>query len=85
MLKLVGGAVRQGLPPGVPVFAKTGSLGGVRAEAAVVAVEGRPFSIAVMSAFLAADADGERAIREMAAASFSYFDRLAKSSVHGRK
>jgi len=85
ILRQVGGQIRGGVPGGVPVFSKTGSLDGVRAEAAVVAVEGRPFSLAVMTTYLARDADGERAIGEIASAAFSYFDRLAKGGAYGRR
>jgi beta-lactamase class A len=85
ILRRVDGQIRGGVPGSVPVFSKTGSLDGVRAEAAVVEVEGRPFALAVMTTYLAKDADGDRAIGEIAAAAFSYFDRLAKSGAYGRR
>lgn len=85
MLKLVSGSIRQGVPGRVPVFAKTGSLDGVRTEAGVVVVEGRPFSIAVMTTYLKNDADGGRVIREMTEASYSHFERLATGGAYGRK
>lgn len=58
MLKLVSGSIRAAVPARVPVYSKTGSLDGVRTEAAVVAVEGRPFSIAVMTTYLGQDDEG---------------------------
>lgn len=85
MLKLVSGSIRQAVPARVPVYAKTGSLDGVRTEAGVVAVEGRPFSIAVMTTYLKDDNDGGRVIREMTAAAYSHFDRLAAGGAYGRK
>lgn len=85
MLKLVSGSIREAVPARVPVYSKTGSLDGVRTEAAVVAVEGRPFSIAVMTTYLKNDEDGGRAIRDLTAAAYSYFDRLAASTAYGRK
>lgn len=85
ILRLVGGRIRQGVPSSVPVLSKTGGLDGVRAEIAVVEVEDRPFSMAVMTTYLADGAEGERAIREMATAAHSYFDRLAKGGEYGRK
>lgn len=85
MLELVSGSIRQGVPRRVPVFAKTGSLDGVRTEAGVVAVEGRPFSIAVMTTYLKDDAEGSRVIREMTEAAFSHFERLAAGGSYGRK
>ena len=85
MLKLVAGSIRQGVPTRVPVYAKTGSLDGVRTEAGVVAVENRPFSIAVMTTYLGQDAEGGRVIREMTAATYSHFERLASGGAFGRK
>jgi beta-lactamase class A len=85
MLKLVSGSMRQAVPSRVPVYAKTGSLDGVRTEAGVVAVEGRPFSIAVMTTYLGQDAEGSRVISDMTAAAYAYFDRLAAGGVYGRK
>lgn len=85
ILREVEGQVRSAVPGDVPVFLKTGSLDGVRAEAAVVEVQGRPFSLAVMTTYLARDDDGDRVIREIASAAFSYFDRLARSGAYGRR
>jgi beta-lactamase class A len=85
MLKLVSGSIRAAVPGRVPVYEKTGTLDGVRTEAGVVAVEGRPFSIAVMTTYLQEDEDGSRVIREMAAAAYSHFDRLAAGGAYGRK
>lgn len=85
ILRLVGGRIRAGVPPAVPVFSKTGGLDGVRAEIAVVEVEGRPFSMAVMTTYVADGPDAERAIRDMASAAHAYFDRLARGGAYGRK
>jgi len=85
MLALVGGSIRRGVPASVPVFAKTGGLDGVVTEAGVVAVAGRPFSIAVMTTYLTSSEEGSRVIREMTAASWRYFDRLAMGGAYGRK
>jgi hypothetical protein len=85
MLKLVSGSIRQGVPARVPVFAKTGGLDGVRTEAGVVAVEGRPFSIAVMTTYVKDGGEGERTIREMTSAAYAYFERLATGGAYGRR
>jgi beta-lactamase class A len=85
MLTLVSGSIRAAVPARVPVYSKTGSLDGVRTEAAVVAVDGRPFSIAVMTTYLAQDDQGSRVIGEMTTAAYSHFDRLAASTAYGRK
>jgi beta-lactamase class A len=85
MLKLVSGSIRAAVPAGVPVYSKTGSLDGVRTEAAVVAIEGRPFSLAVMTTYLDQDGEGGRVIREMADAAYRHFDRIAGGGAYGRK
>jgi beta-lactamase class A len=85
ILRQVGGQIRNAVPGSVPVLLKTGSLAGVRAEVAVVDVPGRAFSIAVMTTYLARDEDGNRLIGDIASAAWSYFDRLAKGGVHGRR
>ncbi|MGE3277903.1 MAG: serine hydrolase [Vicinamibacterales bacterium] len=85
ILREVPGQIRSAVPARVPVYSKTGSLGGVRAEAAVVEREGRPFALAVMTTYLADDQAGERAIHDIAAAAFAYFDRLARGGKYGRQ
>jgi beta-lactamase class A len=75
---------RKGLPEGLAVLDKSGELEGVRCVAAYVDVPGRPYSIAIMTAYLKRDADGEEAIRTISAAAFDTFDRLARSSDLGR-
>lgn len=85
ILYQVGGQIRAAVPGRVRVASKTGSLEGVRAEAAVVELDGRPFALAAMTTYLRTDADGERAIREIADAVFSYFERVATGGTYGRK
>ena len=79
MLHEVPGQIRNAVPSPIAVASKTGTLDGVRAEAAIVELPGRPFALSVMTTYLANDDDGERAIHDIAAAAFSYFDRLAKN------
>jgi beta-lactamase class A len=75
---------RSPLPDALPVADKPGSLEGVRCVAAVVELPGRPYSAAIMTTYLRHDADGEAAIREISAALYATFDRLARASEHGR-
>lgn len=75
---------RKVLPESVTIMDKPGELEGVRCVSAVVDVTGRPYAISIMTAYLRSDADGERAIREVSAAVFETFDRLARSSDLGR-
>jgi beta-lactamase class A len=79
-----GSPFRRGLPEGVRAIAKPGSLEGVRCEMAWVDVPGRPYAAAIMTAYLAREEDGDAAIQSLSAAIFSTFDRLARSSEHGR-
>lgn len=85
ILYRVGGGIRSAVPAAVRVASKTGSLDGVRAEAAVVEVKERPFAVAVMTTYLRNDADGQRAIGEIADAAFSYFERVASGGAYGRR
>jgi beta-lactamase class A len=75
---------RAPLPAGLRVGDKPGSLEGVRCVTAVVDLPGRPYAAAIMTTYLRRDEDGEAAIREISAAVYQTFDRLARSSEHGR-
>lgn len=79
-----GSHFRRGLPEGVRTISKPGALEGVRCEAAWVDVPGRPYSAAIMTAYLRREADGEAAIAEISTAVYATFDRLARSSEYGR-
>jgi len=85
ILRQVGGQIRRAIPARVLVFSKTGSLAAVRAEAAVVDLEGRPYALAVMTTYLAVDADGDRAVFEITSAAHAYFERLAAGGAYGRR
>jgi len=85
IMRRVPGAIRTAIPARVGVFSKTGSLDGVRAETAIVDLPNAPFAIAVMTTYLKEDAAGSHAIGEIAAAAFSYFQRLASSGKYGRR
>jgi beta-lactamase class A len=75
---------RRPLPASLRVMDKPGSLEGVRCVTAVVDLPGRPYAAAIMTTYLRRDEDGEAAIRDVSAALFETFDRLARSSEHGR-
>jgi beta-lactamase class A len=79
-----GSAFRRGLPDGVRAISKPGELEGVRCEMAWVDVPGRPYTAAIMTAYLKREADGDAAIEELSAAIYSTFDRLARASDYGR-
>jgi len=75
---------RVPLPESLVVADKPGSLEAVRCVTAVVDLPGRPYVVSIMTTYLRRDADGEAAIKEISAALFDTFDRLARSSNLGR-
>jgi beta-lactamase class A len=84
MTRPLSSPLRAGVPAGVRVASKPGSLDGVEADAGVVHVEGRPFAIVVMTTFLADAPAGARTITAMTRTAWSYFDRLARAGAEGR-
>lgn len=79
------GWLRNGVPPGVDVLNKLGTLEGVRVDAAIVRARQRPYALAVMTTFLKDEAEGERAIADVSRAFFDYFSRLGAGSEYGRQ
>jgi beta-lactamase class A len=77
-------AMLRGIPSGVKVASKPGDLEGVRVDAGIVEVPGRPYIFVAMTSWLGPREDGERAIEEASRAAYEYFDRLATSSEYGR-
>jgi beta-lactamase class A len=68
--------LRRALPPDVTAADKPGELDGVRVDAGIVYVKNRPFVFCVMTTFLKEEAEGERAIVEIARAAYEYYSRL---------
>lgn len=79
-----GSSLRRALPEDQRAVNKAGELEGVRCDAGWVDLHGRPYTAAIMTAYLKREADGEAAITELSAAIYSTFDRLARSSEYGR-
>jgi beta-lactamase class A len=75
----------RGLPADVDAASKPGDLDGVRADAGIVYVAGRPYVFVMMGSWLRDEAAGERAITDASRAAFGYFDRLAASNAAGRR
>jgi beta-lactamase class A len=73
----------RGLPAGVALASKPGSLAGVRCESGIVLLEGHPYVLSVMTTYAEDEAAAERAITEVSRRVYSYFDRLAHSNAHG--
>jgi beta-lactamase class A len=76
--------IPRDLPAGLNIANKPGALEGVRNDSGIVFVEGRPYVICVMTAFLQNERDGEQAISKVSFAAWRMFDRLARASEYGR-
>ena len=76
--------IPRDLPADVKSANKPGALEGVRNDSGVVFVEGRPYVICVMTAFLRNERDGEQAISKVSLAAWQMFDRLSRASEYGR-
>jgi beta-lactamase class A len=76
--------IPRDLPADVRAANKPGALEGVRNDSGIVFVEGRPYVICVMTAFLTNERDGEQAISRSSLAAWRMFDRLSRASEYGR-
>jgi beta-lactamase class A len=76
--------IPRDLPADVKIANKPGSLEAVRNDSGIVFVEGRPYVICVMTAFLGNERDGEDAISKASFAAWKMFDRLSRASEYGR-
>ena len=72
------------LPDDVRIANKPGALEGVRCDAGIVFAENRPFILAAMTSYAANERAADDAISRAAAAAFSCFERLGRSSPYGR-
>ena len=77
-------SLRDGVPSNVPVANKTGSLDGVAADAGIVYLADRPYIFVATTTYLKDGAAGNAAIRAASRVAFDYFNRVARSSEHGR-
>jgi beta-lactamase class A len=76
--------IPRDLPPDLKVANKPGELEAVRNDSGIVFVEGRPYVICVMTAFLRNERDGEEAISQVSLAAWRMFDRLSRATEYGR-
>ena len=76
--------IPRDLPADVKIANKPGALEGVRNDSGIVLVDGRPYVICVMTAFLTNERDGEQAISKVSLAAWRMFDRLSRASEYGR-
>jgi beta-lactamase class A len=76
--------IPRDLPAGLKVANKPGELEAVRNDSGIVFVEGRPYVICVMTAFLSNERDGEDAISKVSLETWRMFDRLSRATEYGR-
>jgi beta-lactamase class A len=76
--------MRRGIPAGITVANKPGTLSGVAVDAGIVLLEDRPYIFAAMATYLEREEKGDAAITEASEAAFAYFSRLANASEYGR-
>jgi len=76
--------IPRDLPAGLKVANKPGELEAVRNDSGIVFVEGRPYVICVMTAFLRNERDGEDAISGVSLETWRMFDRLSRATEYGR-
>ena len=76
--------IPRDLPAGLKIANKPGALEAVRNDSGIVFVEGRPYVICVMTAFLRNERDGEAAISKISLEAWKLFDRLSRASEYGR-
>jgi beta-lactamase class A len=76
--------IPRDLPADLKVANKPGSLEAVRNDSGIVFVEGRPYVICVMTAFLRNERDGEEAISKISLDAWRMFDRLSRATEYGR-
>jgi len=76
--------IPRDLPAGLMIANKPGELEAVRNDSGIVFVEGRPYVICVMTAFLNNERDGEEAISKVSLETWRMFDRLSRATEYGR-
>jgi beta-lactamase class A len=76
--------IPRDLPAGLKIANKPGELEAVRNDSGIVFVEGRPYVICVMTAFLRNERDGEEAISKVSLETWRLFDRLSRATEYGR-
>ena len=76
--------IPRDLPADLKIANKPGALEAVRNDSGIVFVEGRPYVICVMTAFLRNEREGEQAITKVSLETWRMFDRLSRATEYGR-
>jgi beta-lactamase class A len=77
--------IRSGVPEEVAIASKSGDLDGVRADAGVVYLPGRPYVLAMMGTYFGNSEQPQQALEALGRASYEYFSRRATVSEYGRQ
>lgn len=77
--------IRAGVPDRIVVASKSGALEGVRADAGIVYVPGRPYVFVAMGTYLGETGDPSAPLERLARACYEYFSRRASISQYGRQ
>lgn len=75
--------LRGGVPAGITVADKPGSLPGVECDSGVVLLQGAPYVLSVMTAYDRDNAAADSAITSASRDVFTYFDRVSRSNSFG--
>lgn len=81
-LKKVHGGISEGLPLDTTTASKVGGLPGARGESGIVYLDGRPFVLSVMSAFID---DRRSPVVDVTRIVYRYFEKLAASNRYGNR
>jgi beta-lactamase class A len=81
-LTKVSGGIQEGLPLDIETASKTGELPGARGETGIVFLQGRPFVLSVMSAFID---DRRSPVPEVTRIVYRYFEKLAGANAWGNR
>lgn len=76
--------LRKAIPARIDVANKPGSIDGVRCDAGIVYLTGRPYIFVGMTKYLELGDQGEELLIKAARMVHSYFARLASSNIYGR-
>lgn len=76
--------IRKAVPGEIMSADKPGELEAVRADSGVVFATNRPFVICVMTSYDKEEDAANDTIQRIAAAAYSYFDRVGRASPYGR-
>ncbi len=75
--------LRAGIPSGITVADKPGSLPGVECDSGMVLLQGAPYVLSVMTDYDRDNPAADAAITTVSRDVFTYFDRLARSNSYG--